>query len=286
MFTLKIENPKGAILELTHNEENYQVVNIEGLNPPNATINTSDYANGDGSSFNSSRLSNREIVLTVYINGDVEKNRLTLQKYFRNKEWCKIYFENETRNVYIEGYVQTFEVPIFVQKQAAQISILCPNPFFKDMETIVQSISKVIKKFTFPFSINSNEPIAFSMLELEKSTTIENESDSETGLIIDVEFMGTVSKLEIRNVDTGENFIVDYDFIKGDKLLINCNRGNKAVTLTRNAVTYNLIPYVESGSIFFQLGIEKDNFSFLADEGLNDMLVNINFKFYKVYLGV
>ena len=29
MFTLKVENIKGAVLELTDNEEDYQIVNIE-----------------------------------------------------------------------------------------------------------------------------------------------------------------------------------------------------------------------------------------------------------------
>lgn len=286
MFTLKIENSRGAILELTDNEENYQVTDISGLNPPNATINTSNYANSDGSSFNSSKISNREIVITIYINGDVQKNRLTLYKYFRNKEWCKLYYTDDSRDVFIEGYVQTLEVNAFVQKQVAQISILCPNPYFKDIETIIQSISKSIKKFTFPFSININEPIAFSYIELEKITNVINDSESETGLIINVLFMGTVNKLEIRNIDTGKNFIIDYEFIKGDKLVINCNRGNKSVTLTREAVNYNLIPYVRNGSTFFQLGIGDNNFSFLADEGADDMLVDINFKYYKVYLGV
>ena len=47
MFTLKVENTRGAVLELTDNEENYQVTEISGLNPPNANINTSSYANGD-----------------------------------------------------------------------------------------------------------------------------------------------------------------------------------------------------------------------------------------------
>lgn len=286
MFTLKIENSRGAILELTDNEENYQVTDISGLNPPNATINTSNYANSDGSSFNSSKISNREIVITIYINGDVQKNRLTLYKYFRNKEWCKLYYTDDSRDVFIEGYVQTLEVNAFVQKQVAQISILCPNPYFKDIETIIQSISKSIKKFTFPFSININEPIAFSYIKLEKITNVINDSESETGLIINVLFMGTVNKLEIRNIDTGKNFIIDYEFIKGDKLVINCNRGNKSVTLTREAVNYNLIPYVRNGSTFFQLGIGDNNFSFLADEGADDMLVDINFKYYKVYLGV
>jgi len=101
-----------------------------------------------------------------------------------------------------------------------------------------------------------------------------------------VKFMGTVNKLEIRNVDTGENFIIDYGFQKNDKLVINCNRGSKSVILTRDAVEYNLIPYVRSGSTFFQLGIGDNNFSFLADDGNDDILVDIHFNYYKVYLGV
>ena len=286
MFSLKIENSKGSIIELTNNEEEFQVTKIEGLNPPNATINTSSYANGDGSSFNSSRIPNREIVLTIYINGDVEKNRLILYKYFRSKEWCKIYYKNNSRNVYIEGYVQTLEVSPFTQKQVAQISILCPNPYFKDLETIIKSISKELACFTFPFSINIDNPIEISSIQLEKITNIINESESETGLIIDIKFMGTIKKLEIRNVNNGESFIIDYKLIKNDKLLINCNRGNKSVTLTMDAVEYNLIPFVESGSTFFQLEIGDNNFSFLADNGSNDMLVDIHFKYYKVYLGV
>lgn len=286
MFTLKVENTRGAVIELTNNEENYQVTDISGLNPPNANINTSNYANGDGSSFSSSRIPNREVVITVYINGDIQKNRLTLYKFFRSKEWCKIYYKDEYRDVFVEGYVQTLDVTPFVQKQVAQISILCPNPYFKDIDTIIQSISKIIKGFTFPFSINIDEPIPFSTLELEKVTNVINDSESKTGLIINVKFMGTVNKLEIRNVDTGENFIIDYGFQKNDKLVINCNRGSKSVILTRDAVEYNLIPYVRSGSTFFQLGIGDNNFSFLADDGNDDILVDIHFNYYKVYLGV
>ena len=286
MFTLKVENTRGAVLELTDNEENYQVTEISGLNPPNANINTSSYANGDGSSFNSSRIPDREIVITVYINGDIQKNRLALYKHFRNKEWCKIYYEDDLRDVFIEGYVQALDVSSFTQKQVAQISILCPNPYFKDVETIVQSISKIINNFTFPFSINEDEPVEFSTIEREKITNVINDSESKTGLIINVKFMGTVNKLEIRNVDTGENFIIDYEFQKNDKLVINCNRGSKSVILTKDAIEYNLIPYVRSGSTFFQLGIGDNNFSFLADDGNDDILVDIHFNYYKVYLGV
>ena len=286
MFTLEIENTKGTRLELTNNEDDFQVTNIEGLNPPNANINTSNYANSDGSSFNSSKIENRQIVITISLNGDIERNRLLLYKYFKNKEWCKIYYKTESRNVFIEGYVQTFEAPQFTQKQVAQIAILCPDPYFKDLDEIVTSISKVIKRFTFPFAINIDEPIPFSDLDIEKVTNVINDSESDTGLIINVTFLGTVNKLEIRNTDTGKNLIIEYQFEENDKLVINCNKGKKSVTLTREAVEYNLIPQIKGKPTFFQLGIGDNHYSFLADDGENDMLVDIRFKYYKVYLGV
>ena len=286
MFRLKVKNIKGAILELTNNEKNYQVTDVDGLNPPSATINTTNYANTDGSSFNSSKITNREIVITIYINGDIEENRLTLYKYFREKQWVKIYIQNSSRNVWIEGYVQTFEVSNFVQKQVAQISVVCPDPYFKDMETLEQDIAKITKEFVFPFSINEDEPIPFSTLELDKVSNIINDSESETGVIITAEFKGNVSKLEIKNTDTGENFIVKYSFIEGDKLEINCNKGSKSVTLIREAVEYNFFPNRVAGSTFFQLGIGDNNFSYLADEGESDNFVDVYFNYYKIYLGV
>lgn len=286
MFVLKVENNNGHILRLTQNEEEYQVIGIDGLNPPISQINTSVISGVDGASFNSSKLQTRNIVITVKINGDIEKNRIRLYKYFRNKQYCKIYFQNDTRNVYIEGYVEALEVSQFTNDERAQISIICPNPYFKDMETIVQNISKIVKRFTFPFSINEDEPIPFSELELEKVTNVINDSESETGLIINAKFIGRVNKLEIRNVDNGQSFVINYQFIKDDKLVVNCNKGSKSIILTREAVEYNLIPYMQKGSVFFQLGIGDNNFSFLADEGIDDMLVDINFKYYKVYAGV
>ena len=286
MFTLEIENTKGARLELTDNENNFQVTNITGLNPPNANINTSNYANSDGSSFNSSKIENRQIVITITLNGDIERNRLLLYKYFKNKEWCKIYYKTESRNVFIEGYLQTFETPQFTQKQVAQIAILCPDPYFKDLDEIVTSISKVIKRFTFPFAINIDEPIPFSDLDIEKVTNVVNDSESDTGLIINVTFLGTVNKLEIRNTDSGKNLIIEYQFKENDKLVINCNKGKKSVILTREAVEYNLVPQIKGKPTFFQLGIGDNHYSFLADDGENDMLVDIRFKYYKVYLGV
>lgn len=286
MFTLKVETSTGNIITLTQDESNYQVYEIDGLNPPEAQINTSSMAGVDGSKFNSAVLQERNIVLYIKIRGDVEANRLKLYQYFRTKEYCKLYYKNGSRNVYIEGYVESFPVSPFSNNEVAQISILCPNPYFKDLTEIVNDISKVIKKFTFPFSIEIDDPIPFSEIELEKVTDVVNTSESETGLIIETVFLGKVDKFEIRNTVTGEIFILNYSFQEDDQLTINCNKGNKSVRLIRGGKETNLIPYIQKGSTFFQLRIGDNNFSYLADEGKSDQLVSIQFKHYNVYRGV
>ncbi len=286
MFTLKVETSTGNIITLTQDESNYQVYEIDGLNPPEAQINTSSMAGVDGSKFNSAVLRERNIVLYIKIRGDVETNRLKIYQYFRTKEYCKLYYQNGSRNVYIEGYVESFPVSPFSNNEVAQISILCPNPYFKDLTEIVNDISKVIKKFTFPFSIEIDNPIPFSEIELEKVTNVVNTSESETGLIIETVFLGKVDKFEIRNTVTGEVFILNYSFQEDDQLTINCNKGNKSVRLIRGGKETNLIPYIQKGSTFFQLRIGDNNFSYLADEGKSDQLVSIQFKHYNVYRGV
>lgn len=182
---------------------------------------------GDGSSFNSARIPDREIVITIYINGDVETNRMNLYKYFRVKELCKIYYTNETRDVYIEGYTSILDTTPFSNKEVAQISIECLDPFFKEIEMLVSDLSKTSENFTFPFSINEDEEVVISTIENNKFVTITNDSESDTDLLIEVDFVASVSKLEIKKVTTGESFIVEYDFIANDKLVINCAKRTK-----------------------------------------------------------
>ena len=65
IFTLIIKNYKGESYELTHNYERYYVKSITGLTPPSAVINTSVSGSYDGSFYNSSRLEQRNIVITL-----------------------------------------------------------------------------------------------------------------------------------------------------------------------------------------------------------------------------
>lgn len=152
MYTLIAQNKYGQQLELTENEA-YTITSIEGLDPPDATINTSKNANADGSVYNSSYVNDRQIIITLAINYPAEENRIALYTYFKTKMPIILYYENDTRDVYINGYVQNFSVDYFAKKQVAQITIECPKPFFKDVDEESETLSQIESLFEYPFAI-------------------------------------------------------------------------------------------------------------------------------------
>lgn len=152
MFELSVKNHRGDTLNLTKSKQ-YTVYKINGLNPPKATVNSSVNTTTDGSSVNSVRLTNRNIVIYVAINGDIEVNRIELYKYFPVKKNITLYFKNGKRNVYIEGVVELIECDLFTNRQVMQISVICPKPYFKEADYLVTSFGDISNLFYFPFSI-------------------------------------------------------------------------------------------------------------------------------------
>lgn len=284
MFELKVENMIGDMITLTQRESEYQIINIDGLNPPNAVINSSSVVGRDGSRFQSSKLTERNMVILIKINGDVERNRLNLYRYFKAKRWHRIYYKNGSRDVFIEGYVETIENNLFTSGQTMQISIVCHDPYFKSMEEIYSDISTVLSRFMFPFAIE--DPIPFSILEKDRIVNIVNEGESDTGLTILITATGNVSNPTIYNNVTGEFFGFNIDMVKGDLVTINTNRGEKSITLTRDGVDHNIIANVSRDSTWLALEMGDNQFTYTTDTSRGEELLQIIFKHRTIYEGV
>ena len=286
MYTAKIENSQGQILTLSQNEPQFQILSITGLNPPSAQVNLTDIAGLDGAKFNSAKLDTRNIVITLKLNGNVENNRLLLYQMFRTKEPCTFYYSNNSRDVSIEGYVETVECDLFSNSELMQISIICPYPYFKSIDEIIVDISNEIAAFSFPFSINIGNPIPFSLYVANRNVNVINNSESETGTIINVDVLSSVSKIEIKNINTGQSITLVYNFQTGDKVIINTNKGQKGIHLIRSGITSNIFSALQKGSIFFQLAVGNNYFAYLVDNGTNDQYVFITFNYSNMYRGV
>ena len=294
MYNVEIQNSNGDILTLTQKETDFQIISITGLNPPSAQINNSTVAGKDGTIFNSSKLNNRNIVITIKINGEVSQNRQLLYRYFVTKDKCRFYFENENATdmlgnalfVYIDGYVENFECDLFQNGQTAQISIICPDPYFKSMIDWTDDLSKATNNFYFEFAIDDGDPIPFSEISLEKTVDVFNYSENPTGLTIKINVLAGVNEIKIVNTGTGETLTLNYNFIANDKIIIDTNKGNKSITLIRNGQNINIFGALKKGSTFFQLKVADNFFSYLVDNGSGDENVEIIFNHTTLYRGV
>lgn len=286
MYTAAIENASGSVYVLTGDEPVYQVLSIQGLNPPSAQLNITNIVGLDGAKYNSARLNTREIVVTVKINGEVEKNRLNLYKYFVTTEWCRFSYKNDSLDVFIEGYVENVECDQFSNAETAQISILCPSPYFESREEYVEDGSAVSAQFEFPFSIDYDDPVVISELLVASVTNVFNGTDTESGMYIDIDVVGTCQKIVITNTETAQTFELDYVFQNGDRIRINTYKGQKKVLLYRGGNTVNIFAAMKLGSVFFQLKPGDNTFSYQVDDGSNNQKVFIYFRHRALYRGV
>ena len=265
---------RGEVLELTHNPS-YSVTEIAGLQSPNANINTSAMATNDGSLFNSSRLGERNLVITTVIHGEIEANRIALYRFFKVKAWCKIYFKNSARDTFIEGYVESFECSAFELGQKAQISILCPQPYFKAMYEIITEFNAVFSQLKFELDL-PYEGIVFSSVTNDVRKTVYNNGDAEAGITIELLASGRVVNPIIYNVLTGQSMRINMEMQPNDLITIQTDVGKKHITLLRGGVEMNLINNLDRNTTWLQLDVGENIFTYSCDYGFDFIVIDLH----------
>ena len=120
-----------------------QLRNIDGLDPVNASVNTSPRGSVDGASYTGSSVSSRNIVLTLHPNPDwdnwtYEVLRRLLYSYFMPKRQTRlVFYSNDMVPVEISGVVESVSVNIFSKDPELLVSIVCPDPYFTALEPTV-----------------------------------------------------------------------------------------------------------------------------------------------------
>lgn len=274
MFTLTVERQDGERLTLTQSPSAYHV-RYTGFGPVGADIITSTLGMVDGEKYNGSRVGKRNIVLTVFIGGNVEANRIRLYRYFAPKSYVKLYYKNGAREVYAEGYVESNEPNQFEAKSYNQISIICPRPYLSAIAAIVQDITDTIDLFEFPFAIEE-AGTEFSTLDGGNYANMHNSGDVSTGAIFRVFAQSEVVGPNVYNAITNEYFKLSGTLEAGDLLTINTNAGNKRLTITKSTgEVVNVLHWRASGSTWLQLAVGDNYIAYTADSGEAAMSVSV-----------
>lgn len=306
IYSFTITNYLGDMIKLTLREpalSGFLIKSVTGLGPVKANINTTEVATNDGSKFNSARLTQRNIVFQMVfvdtLKGEsIEDIRQKSYKYFPTKKNVDIIIETDNRYVKTTGYVESNEPNIFSSQEGAQISIICPDPYFYtagDNGDIVTEFYSIAPMFEFPFSNESlTDPmIVFSEIQSRAAGVITYYGDTEIGIVIRIHALGEATNIAIYNTDTREVMRIDTDKIKkitgkglvvSDDIIINTAKGNKSITLLREGVSYNILNCLGKNPDWFTLTKGDNVFAFTAETGITNLQFRVENKI--IYEGV
>lgn len=284
MFSVMLEDKHGNQLTFEQNSP-FTITEIQGLNPPDATINTSQIVLMDGAKFNSAKVNMREIMLAFAIEYSASYNRDQMYKVLKTKQWIKFYYTGDYRNLFIEGYIQSIDIAYFEMKQIVTCTILCPSPYFNEAQEMVNELDAIISAFHFPFFSTAEPQLVMGYYDEATNITVVNDGEVECGMIIELYARNAISNPKVYNYIT-QNFIgLNYSMIAGDLITIDTRQGNKSITLLRNGVKTNIFNYLMKNSTWLQLDTGDNVFVYEVGTGNTyDLLVIFNH--YNLYQGV
>lgn len=284
MFDLTLENAAGDQLTFAMGSP-FTIVDIQGLNPPTATINTSQVALMDGAKFNNSKLNMRTINVAFAIEYNAAANRIEVFKVLKSKQYVKMLYVSDVRDVFIEGYIESIDITYFDMKQIVTCSIICPSPYLKAAQEVVDELSNIINSFHFPFASPAEGTLVFGYISNDLGITIENDGDCECGMIIELYANAAVSNPKIFNYITQDYIGLTYDMQPHDLITIDTRQGQKTAMLLRNGVQSNVFNAVMKNSAWLQLPANGGTFVYEVGTGsLADLTVT--FKHYNLFEGV
>lgn len=288
--SLTIENHLGESIniELENPEKSgFFISKIEGLGPPKAIINTSDMATNDGSLFNSSRVGQRNIVLTLGFlsKPTIEYVRQLTYKYFPIKKQIRFQIETDNRICETYGYVESNEPIFFSSMTGTVISIICPDPYFYSTGEDGVTVSTFYAQdplFEFEFS---NESLTENLIEFGNiisvpEQTIYYEGDADTGIRMYLHALGPVENITIHNTQTRKSMRIDTDklasltgfgFGAGDTIIISTIKGAKSIYLLREGNYINILNCLDRNSEWFQLSKGDNVFAYEVESGFANL---------------
>lgn len=281
MFSLTIERADGQRLTLTQHESAYKV-KYTGLSPVAAMINTSNRS--VGVRHNGTHVGGRNIVLTVYICGNVEANRIRLYQFLAPDSIVKLHYANGSRRICVEGCVESNVCEQFTARSYAQISIMCESPYLSSASAIVREITSIVDAFEFPFAIEA-DGVEFSMIDGSGYVNAYNSGDVTTGAVFRIFAHAAVVNPNVYNAVTNEYFKYSGTLQKGDTLIINTKPGEKRLTVTNIAgITENVLYRKAAGSTWLQLKVGENYIAYSADDGVASMAVSVEYN--NLFVGV
>lgn len=257
---------------------------VDGMYKVGVNISTSDSNLIDGVIYQGSKMSSRNIVLTIRDKENHKDNRELLYRLFKpNSKGILRYYENDEVKK-INYYVESVDVTGNYNSRQATVSLICTDPFFYDNEETIKYLAEWHGNFEFEHQFISNkEEIGYR--SLVKNLNIQNLTPrNDIGLNIEITSIGTAKNLKIIHNEQNKTISIgtdekEFNMMAGDVVNIITEKGNKNIILTRENVATNINNYLSEDSEFIQLGVGDNHIGYDASEGVSNLSFKIAYTF-------
>ena len=288
--TIYCRNKDGVEVSFDYGDTSpFFLESIDGVMSVSNKVTTSENTTVDGSTYQGSVTTQRNIVITAHTSKNHVYNRNMLYKCFKPKTEGVLTYSEEDETRIIDYIVESVEVDEKGVVRNAVISLICPDPFFKDEEDTIVTMAGWQPCFEFPHEFKAEkEPFGVRVAEIIKE--IENDSAADNiGIEILIEAMGAVTNPTIYHTEQDIFIKVGTEnnplsIGAGEAIRITTGTNEKAVYLVQGETETEINEYLDEGSDFIQLVHGKNTFAYAADSGRDYMNVTITYRFR--YLGV
>lgn len=267
------------------------IISIEGLGSSKGMINTIGGPTYAGTNLNSKKVEQRNIVITLVNNFTGEDGsdvRELLYKYFSVTDEIIFGVVSDRRNANIAAVVETDPLRMFAKNENTEISLICPKPYFVDVEETLVQFSGTVSGFSFPFS---NRSISANKINFGKELgyierVVNYKGDVSTGISIKLHTIGPVSgTIHLYNVTYNKIFTIDLDAVEeisgpiefGDDIYINTRVGQKSMILERGGITYDILNARGIFTDWLRLYPGLNALSYKVDSGSDNLELEIRY---------
>lgn len=280
-----MKNLKKIILK--HNEEYveigfkspYFLVNVEGLHEALYELETTDNYGISGITVIGSKQQGRPLVIEAQISDHYTERREKLYRILPEEDNVTVQFYDEQGEVkIIIARVQSINISALGVIRDVEISLLCPNPHFRDETPTHYDMAGWIGGFEFDVDLTDANELETRVAEQIK--VLSNPSNVEIPLKITFRANGPVKRPTLINVTTDELMQIDVEMNVGDVLTVNTERGVRSKIVLNGTPANNKWVY---GSTWLRLPIGDSVFKYDAESGVDNLDVEI--ETYTLYRG-
>lgn len=285
---LSIINKNNEILDLLNNTNKFILFKAEALHGIETDISESESPYMDGSNIDIVKALPRGIELTFKLVGEVKDSINFFTKYIKSKQFVTLREIEDDKDIIIKGVATIPPYSRMLQDCELTLTIYCGQPYWEDINYVVEIISEKIDLLFFPINGQYFTSIGrpFGVIDTSLEKTFINKGDVSVGMLLSLVAFGIVTKPRI-SCSSGEQngwyMQLNLTLQSNDEVKINTVKGNKYITIN-GSDSYNgkpILSYLEfKGLDWLQLETGANTFNVSTSGGATNSNVyfNINYK--------